>query len=151
MTIKINDLKGKQIRELISRHLVDMRSGCPAESTHALGLDDLRGPEITVWSIWDGENLTGCGALKEIDKSHGEIKSMRTHDSYLRKGIASMMLEHIISEAKKSDYKRLSLETGANDQFMPARRLYACFGFLECGPFDQYKEDPLSVFMTMEL
>lgn len=118
---------------------------------HALNLDALRKPEITFWSVWEGADLVGCGALKELDAQHAEIKSMRTASAHLRKGVASQVLQHIITEAKRRNYRRLSLETGSGLPFEPARSLYAKFGFKNCGPFASYGDDPNSVFMTMEL
>jgi putative acetyltransferase len=120
----------------------------PPESVHALDLDGLRKPEITFWTVWSGIELLGCGALKELDAHHGEIKSMRTAGAHRRKGVARAVLIHIISEARNRGYTRLSLETGSQPAFEPARRLYESFGFRECGPFDGYTEDPNSVFMT---
>jgi putative acetyltransferase len=126
-----------------------MQAVSPPESRHALDLDGLRKPEITFWTIWNGADLAGCGALKELDSHHGEIKSMRS--AYLRQGIASRMLTHIIDEAKLRGYHRLSLETGSFPYFEPARKLYQVFGFAYCEPFANYKLDPNSVFMTKEL
>lgn len=114
-------------------------------------LEGLRRSEITFWSAWDGTELAGCGALKELDAHHGEIKSMRTASKYLRKGVATKVLQHIIAEAKRRGYRRLSLETGSMEYFEPARRLYTKFGFRNCAPFADYLEDPNSSFMTAEL
>lgn len=149
--IKRDDLTGTEIRALIGEHLRSMALHSPPESVHALDVDGLKLPEVTFWSVWEGDELVGCGALKELDAGHGEIKSMRTAAAHLRKGIAAKMLAHIIDEAKRRGYARLSLETGSMDAFEPARRLYAHFGFRECGPFADYILDPYSVFMTMEL
>lgn len=123
----------------------------PPESIHALNLEGLKKPEITFWSAWEQDELLGCGALKELDRQHGEIKSMRTASAHLRKGVARQVLAHIIEEAKRRGYTRVSLETGSMEAFEPARRLYAGFGFQYCGPFADYTEDPNSVFMTKEL
>jgi putative acetyltransferase len=123
----------------------------PPESIHALDLEGLRQPDITFWTIWDQGTLAGCGALKELDPQHAEIKSMRTASSYRRKGVAKQMLQHLLSEAKQCGYTRVSLETGSMDFFIPARTLYASFGFENCPPFADYIEDPNSVFMTKEL
>src|SRR5688572_33003596 len=128
-----------------------MHEHSPPESVHALPLEQLRRPEITFWSVWQGAELMGCGALKELDPRHGEIKSMRTATAHLRKGVAAKLLEHIVTEAKKRAYRRLSLETGSMAAFTPARALYAGFGFQPCGPFGDYLDDPNSVFMTMDL
>ncbi|PKR84439.1 GNAT family N-acetyltransferase [Heyndrickxia camelliae] len=151
MDIKLDDLTGSKIAGLINEHLQGMALNSPQESIHALNLEQLRKPEITFWSAWEGNDLLGCGALKELDPYHGEIKSMRTAKEHLRKGVAKKLLQHIVEEAKKRGYQRLSLETGSMDAFEPARKLYASFGFEYCKPFSDYKEDPNSVFMTKEL
>ncbi|MDN4525151.1 GNAT family N-acetyltransferase [Fictibacillus fluitans] len=151
MIIKVDDLTGTEIKSLIGEHLQGMQLHSPPESIHALNLDGLRKPEITCWSVWGDGELMGCGALKELDATHGEIKSMRTASSHLRKGVAQKLLQHIIEEAKRRDYGRLSLETGSMEAFEPARRLYARFGFEECGPFADYTSDPNSIFMTKKL
>lgn len=151
MDIKIDDLSGSEVAELVREHLQSMALHSPSESIHALGLESLRKPEITFWSAWEGDELVGCGALKELDGQHGEIKSMRTSSSHLRKGIAKRVLQHVIEEAKRRGYRRLSLETGSMGAFEPARRLYASFGFQYCEPFSDYIEDPNSIFMTKEL
>ncbi len=151
MEIKIDDLSGPEIRELLEEHLRNMRRISPPESVHALDIDSLRKPEITFWTVWDNGELLGCGALKELDARHGEIKSMRTASRHLRKGVASRVLRHILEEARLRGYTRLSLETGSQPEFEPARTLYALFGFNYCPPFADYTEDPNSVFMTKEL
>ncbi len=150
LEIRIDDLRSPQIIHLLNEHLRSMSSISPPESCHALNLDELRQPEMTVWSIWDGPHLAGCGALKELDRRHAEIKSMRTAEGHRRKGVASQLLRHMIDEAKRRRYRRLSLETGSMAYFEPARRLYASFGFTYCPPFATYIEDPNSVFMTKE-
>ena len=149
--IKIDNLEGPEVAAFLEEHLRWMRSVSPPESTHALDLEELRQPGISFWCVWDGENLAGCGALKELDDSLGEIKSMRTARAYLRRGIAAMLLQHIIAESRQRGYRRLSLETGSMAYFEPARRLYAKAGFKLCPPFADYIEDPNSVFMTMQL
>jgi len=149
--IKLDDLSSPAITDLLAEHLHDMYEQSPPGSVHALDLDDLRKPSITFWAIWDGETLAGCGALKELDDTHGEIKSMRTAKAYRGKGAGKLMVRHIIDEARKRNYKRLSLETGSMAFFDPARRLYESFGFTYCGPFADYDLDPNSDFMTMEL
>ena len=151
MVIKGDDLSGPEIAELLAEHLRCLAEVSPPESRHALNLDELRKPGVTFWSVWQGRELSGCGALKELDAGHGEIKSMRTAKGHLRKGVATMLLRHIISEARRRGYGRLSLETGSMEYFEPARRLYGKFGFRTCPPFAQYVEDRNSVFMTPEL
>ena len=134
--------------ELLQDHLDSMEPTAPAESRHALDLQALRGPGITFWSIWDGSQLAGFGALKHLDAEHAEIKSMRTASTYLRRGVASRLLRHLIAEARRRGYSRLSLETGSMAYFAPARSLYRAFGFTPCAPFADYLLDPNSVFMT---
>jgi putative acetyltransferase len=151
MDIKVDDLTGAEIAELLQEHLANMAENSPPESMHALGIEELSKSDITFWSAWNGTELLGCGALKELSPQHGEIKSMRTASSHRRKGVAAALLEHILKEAKRRDYKRLSLETGSMETFAPAHRLYMKFGFKECRPFADYVEDPNSIFMTIEL
>ena len=147
----VDNLEGPQIVALLREHLAEMRSVSPPESVHALDLAGLRNPDITFWTLWLGSDLAGCGALKELDADHGEIKSMRTAQHHKRKGVASHMLRHILAEAARRAYRRLSLETGSQPHFEPARCLYASFGFRRCGPFGDYVDDPNSVFMTKVL
>jgi putative acetyltransferase len=123
----------------------------PAESVHALDLDTLRGPDISFWSVWEGDALLGCGALKELDPRHGEIKSMRTPEALRRRGAGRAVLAHILAVARARGYQRLSLETGSQEPFRPARRLYESVGFTVCGPFGDYVLDPNSVYMTLAL
>lgn len=151
MEIKIDDLTGSEIQALIAEHLRSMGEDSPPESVHALDLDGLKKPEVTFWSAWQEGELLGCGAIKELDSEHGEIKSMRTSSSHLRKGVARQLLGHIVEEAGRRGYRRLSLETGSMESFEPARRLYESVGFQLCPPFADYTEDPYSVFMTKEL
>ena len=123
----------------------------PPESVHALDLAALRKPEITFWTAWRDAELLGCGALKELDPTHGEIKSMRTASARRRTGVGRAVLAHIVAEARARSYSRLSLETGSMEAFAPARRLYETFGFTYCPPFGDYADDPNSVFMTRAL
>jgi len=151
LDIKIDDLSRDEVKALLEEHLQGMALNSPPESIHALPIEELKKTEITFWSAWEGGALIGCGALKELDAHHGEIKSMRTSSLYLRKGVARRMLEHIIEEARHRSYKRLSLETGSMEAFEPAKKLYLKNGFQYCKPFSNYIEDPNSVFMTLEL
>src|SRR5512140_324639 len=151
MQIRLDDLSGAEIRALLDEHLRDMALLSPPESVHALDLDGLRAPEITFWTAWANGDLMGCGALKELDPRHGEIKSMRTAVAHRRRGVARAMLRHIIQEAERRSYSRLSLETGSMDGFQPAQQLYQSFGFAYCPPFADYQSDPNSVFMTKTL
>ncbi len=123
----------------------------PPESVHALNLNALAAPDISFWTLWNNDKLAGCGALKELGNSHGEIKSMRTATQFLRRGVARTLLSHIIDYATTKGYRQLSLETGTMAVFLPAQKLYQSFGFNYCPPFANYKEDPYSTFMTKEL
>ena len=151
MLIKRDNLTGPEVAELLSDHIQSMRKHSPPESKHSLDLEALREPGIMFWSAWEDNELVGCVALKELDSEHGEIKSMKTASSHLRKGVAKRLLQFLIGEARELGYKRLSLETGSMEAFNPARRLYESFGFHYCEPFAGYQEDPNSVFMTREL
>lgn len=151
MIIAEDDLRGPEIAALLAAHLELMRATSPPESVHALDLGALRAPEITFWTLHDDGQLLGCGALKEIDGGHGEIKSMHTAEAARGRGVARRLLSHIIEEAKRRDYKRLSLETGSPEAFAAARSLYEAFGFQSCGPFADYVFDPFSVYMTLDL
>ena len=151
MEIKIDDLCGSEIAEFLEEHIREMKSVSPPESKHALDLEGLRKPEITFWTVWDEGGLIACGAIKKLDADQAEIKSMRTCVSYRGKGVASMLLQHILKKAKLQGYQRISLETGSMPFFAPARNLYTKYGFKHCEPFSTYKEDPNSVFMTREL
>jgi len=151
VNIRLDDLRGPEIRALLEEHLRNMHELSPPESVHALDLDALRHPGISFWTAWEGSELLGCGALKELDPRHGEIKSMRTAMAHRQKGVARAILERILSEARSRSYVRLSLETGSQAGFLPARRLYESFGFTYCAPFADYTEDPNSAFMTREL
>ena len=151
MRIRLDDLSGAQARALLAEHLRNMHELSPPESVHALDIDELRAPDVTFWTIWSDEELLGCGALRELSRTHGEVKSMRTALARRRRGVGRAILEHIIDEARRRSYERLSLETGSMKAFEPARRLYERFGFTYCAPFADYAEDPNSVFMTKEL
>jgi putative acetyltransferase len=151
MHVERDDLSRPQVHDLLREHLSNMHELSPPESVHALDLAKLRGPDITFWTAWDGPALLGCGALKEIDPAHGEVKSMRTPRSMRRRGAARAVLARIVEEARARGYARLSLETGSQDAFEPAWRLYESFGFTRCGPFGAYRPDPNSVFMTLAL
>ena len=151
MLIEVDDLSRPEVHALLNEHLQNMHALGPPESVHALDLDKLRQPGITFWSAWDGPLLIGCGALKELDANHAEVKSMRTPSAHRRRGAGRAILSHLIQEARSRGYERLSLETGTVDAFIPAHRLYQSFGFSFCGPFAGYVEDPNSVFMTLQL
>ena len=151
MEIKKDDLNGPEIAILLQAHIDELSGISIPESMHALSMDALRNPEITFWSVWANSELMGCGALKELDSGHGEVKSMRTAPAHLRKGVASRLLKHIIDEAKRRGCRRLSLETGSSAHFEPALKLYQKVGFRQTNPFGDYTDDPNSVFLTLEL
>jgi putative acetyltransferase len=151
MRIELDDLTRPEVQALLREHLDNMYEVTPAESVHALDLAGLRSPEITFWTVWDGSLLLGCGALKELTTTHGEIKSMRTPSALRRRGAGRAILAHIISVARSRGYRRLSLETGSMEAFKPAQTLYQSFGFTYCGPFSDYRAGPNCVFMTLEL
>ena len=151
MEIRVDDVTGPEIVALLVEHRRSMFLHSPPESVHALDLDGLRRRDVTLWTVWQDGELLGCGALKELDRTHGEIKSMRTAAAHLRKGVAARLMDHMLAEARRRGYRRLSLETGSPAAFDAARRLYERFGFQPCGPFADYVEDPYSVFMTREL
>jgi putative acetyltransferase len=149
--IVVDDLSGPEIAAFLTEHVEEMRSITPLESKHALDLDGLRQPDITFWSVLDDGSLVGCGALKRLDGDHAELKSMRTARARKRSGVASALMEHILAEATRLGFTRISLETGSAEFFRPARSLYEKFGFGYCEPFADYRPDPHSVFMTRSL
>jgi putative acetyltransferase len=150
--IVVDDLTGPQIAAFLTEHVEQMRAITPLESKYALDLDGLRTPEITFWSVLDdGDTLVGCAALKRLDPDHAELKSMRTAPNRTRSGIASLLLRHLITEATRMGFTRLSLETGTADFFHPARTLYEKFGFTYCEPFADYQPSPHNTFMTRTL
>ncbi|MFD4457634.1 GNAT family N-acetyltransferase [Nocardia sp. NPDC058480] len=151
LRVVADDLTGAEIRTLLAAHHAEMADTTPACSMHALDLTALRDPAVTVWSAWSGDDLAGCAALKELDDRHAEIKSMRTAEGFTGRGVAAAVLAHLVEVARERGYRRLSLETGAEDFFAPARRLYLRHGFIECGPFGSYSPDPLSRFFTLGL
>ena len=151
MRIRIDDLAGPQIAALLARHWENARRQSPPESVHTLDLDALRAPDVTVWTVWDGAQILGCGALRQLDPHHGEVKSMHTDAARRGRGAGSAILATIVTEARRRGYRRLSLETGSNAALAPARALYARFGFQVCGPFGCYRLDPHSTFMTLAL
>jgi putative acetyltransferase len=151
MEIRLDDLSGPEIRALLHEHLRNMHELSPPESVHAMDIAKLRQPDVTFWTVWSGSELLGCGALRELSPRHGEIKSMRTALARRRSGAGRAVLTHIIEEARRREYDRLSLETGSMKAFEPARKLYASFGFSFCPPFGDYADDPNSVFMTKQL
>ena len=137
-----------KVHELLSKHFVELRAASPEGSAHVLDIPGLKVSSIKFWSLWQDENLIGCGALKFLDESHGEFKSIRIHDNFRNKGYGINVINHLINEAKKLKIKKLSIETGAGDFFLPARKLFKKCKFEECQPFAHYKEDVNSVYLT---
>jgi putative acetyltransferase len=151
LRIELDDLTRTDVRLLVAEHLADMRATSPAESVHALDHAGLGEPGVSFWTVWDGPDLLGCGALKQLHPAEGEIKAMRTRTEARGRGVAAFVLTFLIGEARERGYRRLSLETGTEDFFAPARRLYARFGFVPCAPFGDYGHDPHSAYLTLRL
>ena len=137
-----------EVHELLTKHFVELRAASPEGSAHVLDIPGLKIPSIKFWSLWQNDKLMGCGALKFLDKHHGEFKSIRIHDNFRRKGNGVNVIDHLINEAKKLNITRLSIETGAGDFFKPARKLFKICGFEPCEPFAHYKEDVNSVYLS---
>jgi putative acetyltransferase len=148
MEIREGGLDDPRVVALLNAHFQGMLANSPKDSCHFLDLSGLRAPGVTFWTAWDGEDLLGCGALKQLDAGHGEVKSMRTAAEHLRRGTGAALVSHILKVARERGYKRLSLETGSGAAFDAAHALYRQFGFTECGPFGDYKEDPFSRFLS---
>lgn len=151
MIVREDDLSGPEIAALLRTHLDFSAQHSPPEAAHALDLDALRAPEITFWTVWHDDGLLGCGALKALAPAHGEIKSMHTAEHARGRGVAARLLEHMIEEARRRAYRRLSLETGTGDVFHAARVLYHRYGFEPCGAFGGYEATPWNYFMTRAL
>ncbi|MBO9713115.1 GNAT family N-acetyltransferase [Sphingomonas sp.] len=152
MEIRDGGLDEPAVIELLRLHAAGMLENSPAESCHFLDLSGLKVPEVSFWSVWEGEALLAIGALKALDPAHGEIKSMRTAPDQLRKGAAAALLQHILDVARARGHARLSLETGSSPAFVPAIALYQRFGFEDCGAFGDYpRDDPFSRFLTLTL
>lgn len=151
MRIEADDLTRKEVLGLLQEHLANMYELSPPEQVFALDVSGLRAPDITFWTVWEDAVLLGCGALKELSRVHGEIKSMRTPRALRRRGAGRAVLAHIVAEARKRGYETLSLETGSHPAFLPAQTLYRSFGFDHSGPFGSYRENPHSVFMSLRL
>ena len=137
-----------EVDELLTKHFVELKAASPEGSTHVLDITGLKVPSIKFWSLWENDLLMGCGALKFLDKEHGEFKSIRIHNDFRNQGNGINVINHLINEAKKLDINRLSIETGAGDFFIPARKLFKKCGFETCKPFAHYKEDVNSVYLT---
>ena len=140
-----------EVNDLLKKHFIELRSVSPAGSTHVLDINGLKDPSIKFWSLWENNKLIGCGALKFLEKNHGEFKSIRVADEFKKKGVGERIINHLIEEAKKLKISKLSIETGAGKFFLPARNLFSKFGFKKCPPFAHYKEDPNSCYYTLDL
>jgi len=138
-----------EVDELLKKHFIELRSVSPEGSTHVLDIKGLKDPSIKFWTLWENDELIGCGALKFLDKEHGEFKSIRLADKFRKKGNGIKIIKHLIDEAKKLSIKKISLETGAGEFFKPARKLFILCGFKICKPFAHYKEDINSVYMNL--
>jgi putative acetyltransferase len=138
-----------EVHKLLTKHFIELRSVSPEGSTHVLDIAGLKDPSIKFWSLWEKNDLMGCGALKFLDKKHGEFKSIRVNDKFKAKGNGSKVINYLINEAKKINIEKLSLETGSGEFFKPARKLFIKCGFKICEPFSHYKKDINSVYMSM--
>lgn len=151
MEIRLDDIENEYLRNLLIEHRNDMLKHSPPESAHALEVGSIKQQNIAFWTAWKNEELLGCVALKKLSDDHAEIKSMKTKNEHLRKGVATKLLRYLLIEARRLAYTRLSLETGSMEVFNPAIQLYTSFGFIYCNPFSDYVEDPHSVFMTKKI
>jgi len=151
MQIEVDDLTRPAVLALLQEHLTNMHELTPPEQVFALDVTKLRAADITFWTVWDGGLLLGCGALKALGPTHGEVKSMRTPQALRRRGAGRAVLAQIVDEARRRGYERLSLETGSHPAFGPAHALYRSVGFSDCGPFGNYEENESSVFMSLRL
>ena len=151
MDIKLDDLSGAEILQLLAEHLADMHATSPPESVHALNVDELKAPHISVYSAWDQDQLLGCVAIKRLNKTQVELKSMRTSRLARNSGVASQLLQHVLNVATNEQFETIFLETGTEDYFIAARNLYTKFGFVNCAPFADYQLDPNSQYMSRGL
>ena len=146
-----NNFEDPKVNELLNKHFIELRSVSPEGSTHVLDIPGLKIPSIKFWSLWEDKNLIGCGALKFLDKNHGEFKSLRISDKFRNKGLGEKIINHLINEAKKLNIKKISVETGTGIFFKPARKLFEKCGFKPCKPFAHYKEDPNSCYFSKDI
>ena len=146
-----NNFDDPQVNELLVNHFIELRSVSPEGSTHVLDIPGLKDPSIKFWSLWENNELMGCGALKFLDNNHGEFKSIRISDKFRQKGFGIKVIEHLINQAKELKITKISIETGAGIFFEPARKLFLRCGFKKCEPFAHYKHDPNSCYYNLEL
>jgi putative acetyltransferase len=151
LEIRLDDLSSPEVRRLVAEHLEGMHASSPPGHVHALAIERLQAPEVTFWCAWLGQDLCGCGALKELDATSGEIKSMRTRPAFLRRGVGQALLDEIVRTARSRGYARLLLETGTGPAFAAAHALYLRNGFGWCGPFGDYEATGFNVFMALDL
>tara|TARA_B100001741_G_scaffold240786_1_gene201815 strand:- start:701 stop:1156 length:456 start_codon:yes stop_codon:yes gene_type:complete len=140
-----------EVNNLLKKHFIELRTVSPEGSTHVLDIEGLKDPSIKFWSLWENNELVGCGALKFLEKKHGEFKSIRVADKFRKTGVGKKIIDHLIEEAKKLEVSKLSIETGAGNFFLPARKLFSKFGFKKCSPFAHYKNDPNSCYYSLDL
>ena len=145
------NFENSEVHELLNKHFIELRSVSPEGSTHVLDIAGLKDQSIKFWSLWENNKLVGCGALKFLEKNHGEFKSIRVADKFRKTGVGEKIIEHLIDEAKKLEISKISVETGAGDFFLPARSLFSKFSFKKCLPFAHYKDDPNSCYYTLDL
>ena len=148
---KEGNFDNHEVNELLTKHFIELRAASPEGSAHVLDISGLRDPSIKFWSLWERQKLMGCGALKFLNESHGEFKSIRVHDDFRNKGYGIKVINHLIDEAIKLNIKRLSIETGAGEFFIPARKLFNKCKFLPCKPFAHYKLDKNSIYLTKQI
>ena len=146
-----NNFNDPLVNELLLKHFIELRSVSPEGSTHVLDIEGLKDPSIKFWSLWEENELLGCGALKFLSDSHGEFKSIRIADKFRGKGLGIKIIKHLIDEASSLKINKISIETGAGEFFLPARKLFKKFGFKPCPPFAHYNEDPNSCYFTKTL
>ena len=146
-----NNFDHPKVNHLLIKHFIELRSVSSKGSTHVLDIPGLKDPTIRFWSLWDGENIVGCGALKLLEKDHGEFKSIRVADKFRKNGMGEKIISHLIDQAKQIGIKKLSIETGSGSFFSPARKLFQNCGFKTCEPIAHYKDDPNSCYFTLDL
>ncbi len=146
-----NNFDHPEVNKLLNKHFVELRSVSPEGSAHVLDIEGLKVSSIKFWSLWENENLLGCGALKFLNENHGEFKSIRIADKYRNKGFGTKIINHLINKAKNLNIKKISVETGSGDFFKSARKLFKKCGFSPCKPFAHYKEDPNSRYFSLEI
>lgn len=151
MNILEGELENEQVVALLHAHLAGMHESGPPGSVYALDLEGLKAPEISFYTAWQGAGLLGVGALKELARDAGEIKSMRTDPAHVRKGVAAALLEHMLGVGRARGYRRLSLETGSGPPFDPALSLYRKYGFVNGGAFGGYVASDFNQFLHLDL